>query len=262
MGNSWIITLVVLIVVVLILWYIYDGLGSSIVKIITTTTIKTGSSTSSIAGAPPTTIPQGGTTSINNSFTTTATVQRSTTTLGPLPDYVPNGNFAEGYSDWNVTGNGFGAGPLNLTLANENLCYTSAKWSNYNANEPFVATTFHCGTSTTPGNLTSSPFLVDKSFLNFKIVSPEDQNMYVEILYNGSPYIITHYDTFNFSQNASSTFQNASIVMSKLLGKAVQIKIVSSTFYRLRIIAITDFQMSSAQAAGYQPGIVINQTEK
>ena len=50
--------------------------------------------------------------------------------------------------------------------------------------------------------------------------------------------------------------------MSKLLGKAVQIKIVSSTFYRLRIIAITDFQMSSAQAAGYQPGIVINQTKK
>jgi hypothetical protein len=188
-------------------------------------------------------------------------INTTVVTQSKVYNYVFNGDFANGtYSGWNTTGNGFGKQPINITYANANHCYTSAPWTGYPANS-FFASTYTCGLSTSPGNLTSSPFIVSKSFLNFKIVSPQDQSMYVEILYNNTPSIVVHYNTFNSSlgQNASSTFQNGTIILTRLLGKVVQIRVVAGTLVRQRFIAIGDFSLSTS-ASNYNPSIIVNES--
>ena len=163
--------------------------------------------------------------------------------------YVYNGNFSNGeYTGWNVTGKGFGTAPLNITYANSNAispCYLGTKWSNYHG--AFIATTYSCGTEVAPGNITSSTFIASKSFLNFKLISPQNNFMYVEILYNNTPYIIAHYNTFNVSSggNASATFRNASIPLVTVINKPIRIKVVANTQTAQSFLAVGDFALST-----------------
>ncbi len=162
---------------------------------------------------------------------------------------VYNGNFSNGaYTGWNTTGKGFGNAPLNITIANSNgnlTCYEAVPWTNYVGT--YFATTYTCGTSVSPGNLTSSPFYASKSFLNFRIISPGNNFIYVEILSNNTPYIIAHYDTFNISlgSNAQSTFRNASIPLVTVINKPIQIRVVANTQIQENAVSIGDFALSN-----------------
>ncbi len=194
---------------------------------------------------------------LNTSSTCTDTIGILNTTTTPpqkvtYDDFVYNGNFSSGaYTGWNVTGKGFGAAPINLTkanvyMANSPNCYINSPWSNYVGT--FFATTFNCGTSVAPGNLTSSPFYAGKSFLNFKIISTQDNFLYVEILYNGTPYIIAHYNTYNitaYGANAPSTFRNASIPLVTVANKPIQIRVFADTLKSNNYIAVGDFVLSN-----------------
>lgn len=51
-------------------------------------------------------------------------INRTTTPPKIIYNYIINGNLATGtYTGWNATGEGFGSAPLNLTSANNNMCY-------------------------------------------------------------------------------------------------------------------------------------------
>ncbi len=170
--------------------------------------------------------------------------------------YIYNANFSDGkYTGWNVSGPGFGTAPISITYANSNTvsCYQGSPWKNYVG--VYFATTFTCGLSVSPGNLTSEPFIVNPKtpFLNFKIVSPDDSLIYVEILRingtgeTGSPAVVAHFNTYNISlgANVSSTFANVSIPLTTLTNKVVRIKIVASTVHTLRFVAVGDFYLGS-----------------
>jgi len=208
------------------------------------------------------------TNSVNSSKTST-----TTTTISPITVIasclsnkavvpIPNGNFSTGtYADWNVTGAGFSLAPINLTYANKNYGYYGAPWSNF-GNNTFAATTYQKGLAVQPGNLTSSAFEVTEPFLNFKIVSPQNDLIYVEILYQGKPVIVVHYNTYNVpgNPNPQTTFENASIPVATLLCKNVSVRIVtdevglSTTSY----VAVTGFYLSKTPIS--TPGIVVNTT--
>jgi len=179
-------------------------------------------------------------------------VMNGTTTPPTATTYnniIYNGNFGNGeYTGWTVTGNGFGLTPLNLSYANGNsMCYYGQPWSNYNGT--YVATTYNCGTSVAPGNLTSSLFQVNpaKPFLNFRIISPQDNFLYIEIVaQNNTPLLIAHFDTYNISRsiNASSNFANVTIPLTQYINKVMRVKVVAiseSSDY----IAVGDFYLSN-----------------
>ena len=193
-----------------------------------------------------------------------AIVKLNSTTTLPVAVHkiVYNGDFGSGqYTGWSRDGAGWGDAPLNITAADENGCYLNRTWSNYNG--IFFATTYTCGTSVAPGNLTSSAFYVNASapFLNFRIISPDNGGIYVEILENGTPEITVHYNTFNISQGiyAVSTFNNASIPLSTLVNKVVQVRVVSATISQQQnFVAVGDFALSDRPVQ--QQGIVTNIT--
>ncbi len=174
---------------------------------------------------------------------------------------VYNGNFSNGaYTGWNTTGAGFGTGPLNITMANSNgniTCYEGYPWTNYVGT--YFATTYTCGLSVAEGNLTSSAFYASKSFLNFRIISPENNFIYVEILSNDTPYIIAHYNTFNITlgANAQSTFRNVSIPLVTVVDKPIQIRVVADTEIRENFVAVGDFTLANrpVQDKGLQANI-------
>jgi hypothetical protein len=192
-----------------------------------------------------------------------ALLKLNMTTIPPpktIYTMVYNGNFSSGeFTGWNVTGAGFGTAPLNITHANKSRCYVGKyPWSNYNAT--FFASTYHCGLQNSPGNLTSSPFIANKPFLNFKIISPQNANLYVEILYNGSPSIIAHYNTYNlsfssgFHNTTESAFRNATIPLTTVIGKVVQIRVVAKVTGQQNYISIGQFYMSSSP--NQDPGVL------
>ena len=183
----------------------------------------------------------------------------STTTAPPMVhNTVYNGDFSSGqYTGWTRTGAGWGDAPLNVTAADAHGCYLNSTWSGYNGN--FFATTYTCGLSVAPGNLTSSQFYVNASapFLNFRLISPYNSGLYVEVLQNGTPRIVVRYNTFNGSLGiyASSTFRNASIPLSTLVGKVVQVRVVSTLIdQRQEFLAVGDFALSDRPVQ--QQGIV------
>jgi len=182
----------------------------------------------------------------------------STTTApsGVVYTSVYNGNFSTGeYNGWNTTGTGFGSGPMSIAKANAEGCYQGAPWTGYNGS--YFATTFNCGLSNSPGNLTSSMFIVNKPFLNFKIISPYSQNIYVEILKANVPVTIAHFNTYNisrFGNSSSYTFRNASIPLISLAGDNVRIRVVSLSLKHHNYIAVTGFKMSTLPQG--TPGIL------
>jgi hypothetical protein len=229
----------------------------------TVTTIPQTSST------PTTTIPRGGITTIP------VTTQNTTSTifsycLSHEPTVaVQNGDFATGtYAGWNATGPGFGSVPFNLTNANSNVNpnytgYYGAPWSGYNGT--FFATSFQTGETIQTGNLTSLPFEVSELYLNFKIISQQDSNLYVEILKGGIPAIVTHYNTYISPpgvQNPQSTFVNASIPVGTLLCQNVSIRLVAGIIGKSSqgtdYIAAGDFYQSATSAVN--PTEPVNQT--
>jgi hypothetical protein len=180
-------------------------------------------------------------------------------TVTPPPqvyEQVFNGGFSNGkYTGWTVNGPGFGTAPLNITYsetANVN-CYLSAPWSNYNGT--YFATTFNCGLTNAPGNITSSLFYATQPFLNFQVISPADRSLYLEVLYNQTPYITAWYNTYNISAsgNSPSTFQNASIPLINVLNKPIQIKVVAGTLATQRFIAVGNFRVSNKPSQTTQP---------
>ncbi len=176
----------------------------------------------------------------------------NTTTTPPkvitYNDTIFNGQFSNGqYTGWTVTGKGFGTAPLNLTHANLAMCYYGQRWTNYNGT--FFATTYNCGTSVAPGNITSSLFLVNPAtpFLNFRIISPQDNLLYVEVLdANYTPLLVAHYNTYNLSRsvNSSSTFANVTIPLTQYVNQVLHIR-VAAISEASDYIAVGDFYLSS-----------------
>lgn len=184
------------------------------------------------------------------------------TTVPPLVVYneIYNGNFGNGaYTGWNVSNPGFGTKPLNISYAYKNLCYQGRPWSNYNGS--YFATTYNCGTTTSPGNLTSSPFLVSplNPFLNFKLISPQDNNLYIEVLVanykiingeqvyaNSTPVEMAHFNTFNATttQYSQSTFANVTLPLTLYVNKPVEIRLVALD-YGSSFISAGDFVTSN-----------------
>ncbi len=202
----------------------------------------------------------------------------NTTTVPPkvVYHYIYNGNFGNGaYTGWNVINPGFGTAPLNISYADSKLCYVGRNWSNYNGG--YFATTYNCGVSVAPGNITSSPFLADptKPFLNFRLISPDDNNIYIELLnanykvinnkqvyVNSTPVAIAHFNTYNLSVTsgyASSTFANVTIPLTQYINDILQVRVVAVTVEGSHFIAAGDFVLSNRPHQ--DKGVVANITD-
>lgn len=247
---AYFVILIILVIVALILGGKLGGGGA-------TTTVAGGDHTST---ATTTT----GTTTLNTSTQTTTTVFFGSCMSSNATVPIRNGNFSTGtYDGWNVTGPGFGTQPFDIMSANNNTDvnftgYYGAPWSGYNGR--YMATTFQIGTTLQAGNLTSLPFEVTALYLNFKILSEQNQLLYVEILKGNKPIIVAHYDTYasvltrNFSNSTltQSTLLNASMPLGTLFCQNISIRLVAGLTGRSSqgtgYIAAGDFYLSSSPA--------------
>ena len=214
---------------------------------------------------PITKTPGNGTNTTNtilqNSTVPTTSVYFSQCQSKNATEEIPNGNFSTGtYSEWIANGVGFGSAPFNLTHANAVGAYYGSPWRGYAGN--FVATNYEGGTEIQVGNLTSRPFVVTEPYLNFRIVSPESNLDYIELLEGGktSKY---WYDSYNVSgnTNATTTFVNASIPLldTTFFCQNVSIRIVADSpgaSSILNYIAAGDFYLSKTPNSA--PGILVN----
>lgn len=187
----------------------------------------------------------------------------NTTTTPPAMayTYIFNGNFGNGkYLGWNVTGAGFGSAPFNIISQNSKMCYQGNPWSNYNGT--YFATTYSCGSSVAPGNLTSALFIVDpgRPFLNLRLISPQDNGLYIELLRNNVPVTTASFNTYNLSltANGTSTFQNVSIPLTLYINQQLRIRVVSNALHRGDYVAVGDFAI--AKRPNQQKGVGINIT--
>ncbi len=237
----------IVIIVVIIAGGLYYLYGGGVIKNITQTT------TANIVKSSNTT--NNKTSVVLTSTVVTTTQQVNTTQNTTLADcisnaatvQVPEGSFNGGtYAGWNLTGNGFGNVPANITAYNNKSEYYNSPWAGYNGQ--FFATTYQGGFVISPGNLTSSTFQVTEPYLNFQIISPQNNQLYVEILSNGIPVIRKGFDTYGTSGAPSSTFENETIPLTTLLCKNINIRVVSGVTYtpatKYDIIAVGDFYLS------------------
>ena len=198
-------------------------------------------------------------------------LNRSSTPPQTIYDYVYNGNFSNGeYTGWHASTYAFGTKPFNITYADNKTCYLGSQWSNYVGD--FFATNFDCGLATQPGNLTSSYFRINPMtpYLNFKIISSQDEQVYIEVLVQKKPYqnqssglnltpaIIAHFNTYNVSvnPNAPSTFMNATVPLTQYANKIAEVRIVALSLKRFTYIAAGDFGLSGTP--NMQEGISYN----
>ncbi|MCL5427933.1 MAG: hypothetical protein M1321_02005 [Candidatus Marsarchaeota archaeon] len=228
----------VVLVVALVIPKLQGGGGGGRRIIVGTTTSTTTAATSTIYTVVPTTTVQG--------------FQGCLSALPTVP--VPEGNFAAGtFLGWNVTGVGFGTGPLNITLQNSNSVLGSQPNSNYTNRNPwkgytgtYFASTYQGGLSIEPGNLTSQAFQVTEPYLSFQIVSPQSDNIYVEILRNNVTVIRSFYDTFDIY--GAHNFTNESINLAPFMCSNVRIRVVAdvvgSPGTRYDYMAIGNFYLS------------------
>ncbi len=161
--------------------------------------------------------------------------------------YILNGNFGNGeYTGWTTSGAGFGSNAFNLSYQDSAMCYQGTPWTNYNGT--YFATTYSCGLSVAPGNITSSPFIVTpgKPFLNFRIISPQDNGLYIQLLHGSVPVVTAHFDTYNLSitTNGTSTFQNVSIPLTQYINQELRIKVVGDAINKENYIAVGDFAVA------------------
>ena len=218
----------------------------------------TSTSTTTLKPKQKTTTIQNSTPPYNYTNTTTGCISSSPA------EAILNGNFYAGnFTDWNVTGLGFGGAPVNIIEANANGDYYGAPWSGYTG--IYFATTHQPGTNVDTGNLTSRPFRVTEPYINFQIVSPQDNDLYVEILEGNRPLIISHYYTYPAVVNATaaqSTFVNASIPVASLICQNVSIRVVSGVvgqrINNYKFIAVGGFYMSKTPVQ--TPGVAVNRT--
>ncbi len=228
-----------------------SGTGTSLAKIQSAASLLPSGSAAAYGGGAPGGSTAGGIVDYSNAYckANTANVM------------IPNGNFASGYSRWSATGSGFGAGPTDLYVANENAGYYKMPWANYNGE--FFATTYKQNAAYSPGNLTSDSFKVTEPFLNFKISSAQSAGLYMEMLLNGAPFIILHYNTTNGKGSYPlGTFANASVNLSPLFCQNVSVRFVSdvsgNSTNQDQFIAVTDFYLSNQSIA--TPGALLNST--
>ncbi len=201
------------------------------------------------------------TTSTTVSIPTTTTIRSYQGCLAQTPTVkIQNGDFSTGnFMGWNVTGTGFGTAPLNITYENSNAVsgyqtnnnYTQTNmWTGYRG--VFFASTYQGGLSITPGNITSGAFEVTEPYLNFQIASPQNNNIYVEIMEDGVPVVRSYYNTFSQTGGNYRIFMNASMPLATLMCSNVTIKVVSdvvsSPATHYDFIAIGNFYLSRSPA--------------
>lgn len=198
----------------------------------------------------------------NNTNPTTSGSKQSTCLSNRSTLLIYNGNFSTGtFTDWTVSGSGFGGAPLNLQSANQNGDYYQNKWSNYNGQ--YAATTYKENSPLSPGNLSTS-FVVREPYLNFQITSPQNNNLYLEVLFDNAPMIIAHYDTLK-AQGGSpiGKFASATLNMSSLLCKSVTLKIVSNVYEvsssdENQFIGVGNFYQSRSQSQSSGVNVTLN----
>ncbi len=240
------IAIVIVIVIAIGAYFVYNdkGLGNVL-----------GNTTSIVVKTNATTSTNNVTTTKTTISTVQSTVQTTTQQNASLSNCVSgsptasiyNGNFGSGtYAGWNTSGNGFGTTPANITTYNNDNEYYNSPWSNYDGS--YFATTYKGGFVISPGNLTSNIFKVTEPYLNFQMVSPQSNQLYVEILSNGVPVITKQFDTFGSSGSPSGTFENVSISLTTLLCQNISIKVVSGIAYtpatKYEVLAVGDFYLS------------------
>ncbi|MDE1823236.1 MAG: hypothetical protein KGI00_03710 [Candidatus Micrarchaeota archaeon] len=259
MHKGIILYVAILVALVAIVVFGFFGIGG--VK-----TSSSSSSTTTVGGAGNATTTVVSSSSVPTTVSTTMQNTNYTSCLSSkAAESIPNGNFSSGtYAFWNSSGPGFGLAPFNLTSANANGDYYNHTWNNYNG--IFFATTYQGGSALQVGNLTSDNFTVTEPFLNFRIISPQNALLYVEVLSGNRVLATAHYNTFNTSVSKYylSTFQNASIPLVNALCKQVQIRVVAgiinsgSGASQYQYIAVGDFYMGKGPVQA--KGIVVNQT--
>ncbi|EQD37121.1 hypothetical protein B2A_11859 [mine drainage metagenome] len=97
-------------------------------------------------------------------------------------------------------------------------------------------------------------------FLNFQIISYYSPYIYVEILKNNTPAIKAYFNTYRISNSSNQTFmlRNATIPLTTLYGKTVQIRLVVNEVEQHEYVVAGDFRLSSVP--NQQPGILENIT--
>ncbi len=247
MGNLTIIGIIIVAIIVIggILYFLNtksstnNNVSSNHTSTSNANTTKTNSTNSTVSQSNVTTTQN---TSTNGNNTALADCLSATSTVS-----IPNGNFGTGtYQDWNTTGVGFGTSPANITEYNKNNEYYDSPWTNYNGQ--YFATTYAGGLLISTGNLTSNAFQVTEPYLNFEIVSPQNNLLYVEVMENNTPIIIKQFNSYGNSGAPTGIFENATIPLTSLLCKNVNIRVVSGVVYtpatKYDIIAVGDFYLS------------------
>ncbi len=250
-GRNVIIAIIAVAVVIFVIYYLVATPQGIIRGISTTSAVSINSS--------------GTTTNSTTSTFSIPTTAISTSSCRANQASVPirNGYFSTGtYSEWNVTGQGFGTQPQNASQLNSQTSYYGSPWSGLNGD--YFASTYTPGLVRYPGNLTSVPFLVVEPYLNFKLISPQNAQLYIEITQGNHSVITSHFNTYvnQNPSNASSHFLNASIPLSSLLCQNVSIRVVAAVVgtlpTRTQYIAVSDFYQSSTY--NMISGILVNQT--
>ncbi len=261
--------IVILLILVGAVYFLIFRHGSNVPPpriIIKNTSVTTNTITNTITNSSTSTNTIIKTNSSTNSSITNSTNLNCISPNATVP--IANGNFATGtYERWNTTGLGFlnltgFPVPTNITFANANNDYYGQPWNNYTGT--FFATTYRGGIVLNPGNLTSDPFQVREPYLNFKIISPRNALLYVQLMHDNKPFLVYHYNTLNASGglNPQSRFVSETIPLLNFVCQNVSVRVVAGVTGTVSnhydFIAVGDFVQSKTNMQ--TPGTVVNRT--
>ena len=250
MEKTGVIGVIIVLIIIAGIFFLYNKGGTNSQNVVTTT-VTANKTNTTVAGSNTSVIKTTAVTTTQANQTNNTSVTLNSCIASSSSVNLTNGNFATGtYYGWNVTGNGFGTSPANIIAYNSNHEYYNSEWSNYSGQ--YFATTYKGGFVISPGNLTSNVFEVTEPYLNFKIITPQSNQLYVEILNSGVPVITKQFDSFGSSGSPSGTFEPVNIPLTTLLCKNVSVRVVSSVTYtpatKYDIIAVGDFYLSKTPA--------------